>query len=181
MLGPGGQGEAAHVLYGACGQSWEPLVASWGPRRASNPLEQSRFTRTETVRFTTVHGNEPHVSVCHLEALDYLRGGFPYLRLDGKGAAAPPEAAAGRFGRSRGASGVPAQPFLYGSFPVDCPREIAGQRWSREWLKTCQIAGFDELSMRVPQPPWGVELTAVGGSRRAPPGANRVQCMQTYV
>ena len=47
-------------------------MASWGPRRASSPLEQSRFTRTEIVRFTTVHGNEPHVSVCHLEALDYL-------------------------------------------------------------------------------------------------------------
>ena len=44
----------------------------------------------------------------------------------------------------------------------------------------CQIAGFSELSKRVPQPLRGVELTAVRGRRRAPPGTNGSPAMQSY-
>ena len=71
------------VLVGNLGSHWWPLGALGGPQTRSNRAVSrertpygserfERFTRTETVRFTTVHGNEPHVSVCHLEALDYL-------------------------------------------------------------------------------------------------------------
>ena len=111
---------------------------------------------------------------------DLPMGGCQLLNTGAECSALPPEAVWGRTTRCRGAYGVPANLFSYGSFPLDCPRGITGCRWRRECVMRCQIAGFDELSKRVPQPPRGVELTAVGGRRGVGRFANRGVTVTMY-
>ena len=149
--------------------SWALCAAIGGLLRPPMHLNPARTHSFHAYRFCTVHGNELYEPMWPLEALICLWGGFPLLSTGAECSALPPEAVLGRTGRCRGAYGVPAiraNLFLYVSFPLDCPRGTTGCRWRRECVLRCQIAGFDELSKRVPQLPRpGVELTAVGGRR----------------
>ena len=144
---------------------WALCARIGGLLRPPMGLNPARTRSFHAYRFCTVHGNELYEPMWPLEALICLWGGCPLLNTGAECSALPPEAVWGRTARCRGAYGVPANLFSYGSFPLDCPRGITGCRWRRECVLRCQIAGFDELSKRVPQPPRGVELTAVGGRR----------------
>ena len=91
-------------------------------------LNPARTHSFHAYRFCTVHGNELYEPMWPLEALICLWGGFPLLSTGAECSALPPEAVLGRTGRCRGAYGVPANLFSYGSFPLDCPRGITGCR-----------------------------------------------------
>ena len=137
-------------------------------------LNPARTHSFHAYRFCTVHGNELYEPMWPLEALICLWGGFPLLSTGAECSALPPEAVLGRTGRCRGAYGVPANLFSYGSFPLDCPRGITGCRWRRECVLRCQIAGFDELSKRVRYLnflgawSWRLSVAAGGGTVREP-------------
>ena len=150
---------------------------SWGLRRASNGLKHALPART-VKRFGTVNvqvlGVAPRGFTLGEKSLPTAQGTCGRL-----------SAAAGSRARAlwalRGAIPAPHGPFVYRSFPLDCPRGILRLGWAGDLLQTCQMAGLDELCKRVPQPLRGVELTAVRGRRRAPPGTNGAPAMHTYI